>query len=137
VMLRELKQYRESNINKMIKSVHQNAKDHGWWEDERSFGDIVSLCHCELSEAMEEFRNGHKPNEIYYSGKNESGICCESRPLPTMVCKKPEGIPIELADVIIRIFDYCGHAEIDIKSAIIEKMEYNKDRPYKHGGKVI
>lgn len=28
---------------------------------------------------------------------------------------KPEGIPIELADVIIRILDYCGYAGIDIE----------------------
>ena len=48
---------------------------------------------------------------------------------------KPEGIPIELADVIIRILDYCGYAGIDIEAAIRQKHEYNKSRPYRHGGK--
>jgi NTP pyrophosphatase (non-canonical NTP hydrolase) len=51
--------------------------------------------------------------------------------------KKPEGVPIELADCIIRILDYCGHAGIDIEQAIKIKHEYNKTRPHRHGGKVI
>ena len=50
---------------------------------------------------------------------------------------KPEGIPAELADVILRILDMCGQYGIDISSALAEKHEYNKTRPYKHGGKVI
>lgn len=46
-----------------------------------------------------------------------------------------ESIPIELADVIIRVLDYCGYAGIDIDAAISQKHEYNKTRPYRHGGK--
>lgn len=48
---------------------------------------------------------------------------------------KPEGIPIELADCIIRILDYCGKEGIDIEEAIKIKHEYNLTRPYRHGGK--
>lgn len=118
-------------LNKLMGQVHQNAVEHGWWEEERSFGDIVALCHSELSEALEEFRNKRKPNEIYYSGKDlESTIV-------TNATTKPEGIPIELADCIIRILDYCGKENIDIEAALKIKHEYNKSRPYRHGGKVI
>ena len=49
---------------------------------------------------------------------------------------KPEGIPIELADAIIRICDTCGQYGIDLDRAIRLKMEYNKTRPYKHGKKI-
>lgn len=107
------------NINDLVKEVHQNARNHGWWEEKRTFGDIIALCHAELSEALEEYRNGHSPVEVYYNGE------------------KPEGIPIELADVVIRIMDYCGREGIYLEAAILEKHEYNKTRPYKHGGKVI
>ena len=68
---------------------------------------------------------------------------CGSRPYnpenPDAPCsaqsKKPEGVAVELADCVIRILDYCGHAGIDIEEAIRIKHEYNKTRPYRHGGK--
>lgn len=57
-----------------------------------------------------------------------------TRPVRRRV-KKPEGVAVELADCMIRILDYCGHAGIDIEEAIRIKHEYNKTRPYRHGGK--
>ncbi len=46
------------SLNELAKEIHQNAKEHGWWDEEREFGTIVALCHSELSEALEEHRNG-------------------------------------------------------------------------------
>lgn len=105
------------NIKEMQKEIHTTAIEHGWWEEERSFGEVIALCHSELSEALEEARNGHQPSEIYHHGE------------------KPEGIPVELADCIIRILDYCEKEDIDMENIIMEKINYNKTRPYKHGGK--
>ena len=51
--------------------------------------------------------------------------------------RKPEGVAIELADCIIRILDYCGAQGIDVDEATRIKHEYNKSRPYRHGGKRI
>lgn len=130
------------NLNKLSEEIHQNAVEHGWWEKERTFGDIISLCHSELSEALEEHRNGHESTEVYYScekdyecglyepgGVNKECIGCPKH--------KPEGIPIELADCIVRILDFCGRTKIDIEAAVRMKHEYNKTRPYRHGGKKI
>lgn len=128
------------NIKEFVAEVGENAIKHGWWDStpQRSFGELIALCHSELSEALEEYRDNvperklhREPFSTYYSG---GGYVASQ---PTEVSKKPEGIPSELADVIIRIFDMCHHYEIDIEAALIEKHEYNKSRPYKHGGKII
>ena len=106
-----------TGFNEVAKEIHKNAVAHGWWDETRTFPEIVALIHSELSEALEEYRSNHGVTEVY----QEAG--------------KPEGVPIELADAIIRILDYCGYAGIDIDAAVERKHEYNKTRPYRHGGK--
>ena len=109
---------KKQSISELQKEVHQNAVDHGWWEKVQDFGTLIALCHSELSEALEENRNGHDINELYIS---ETG--------------KLEGVPSELADVVIRVMDICEYYDIDLEATIIQKHEYNKSRSFKHGGK--
>lgn len=107
-------------LNTLRDRCFQQAKDKGWHEKEASFGDRIALCHSELSEALEEFRDGAGMDETYHT---EDG--------------KPEGIPTELADTIIRILDMCGLYGIDIEKAVENKLAYNATRPHRHGGKVL
>ncbi|KAK9679488.1 hypothetical protein QE152_g39961 [Popillia japonica] len=107
-------------ITELVQEAHKTAVAHGWWEKEPEFGTLIALCHSELSESLEEYRDGRQPYQLYHE-KNG----------------RPEGIPVELADVVIRIFDMCGHYGIDLEGAILDKMRYNQWRDYKHGGKLI
>lgn len=118
------------NLNELAKNFYENAKAHGWYDDNRSFGDVLALCHSELSEALEEYRNG-KPN-VYFikDGKEETD-------LDKWNGEKLEGIATEMIDCIIRILDWCGSEGIDADKITALKHEYNKSRPYKHGGKRI
>lgn len=126
-----------NSILSLVCDVHNNAIAHGWYDERRSFGDLIALCHTELSEAFEEYRNGYKPDEVYGKGypENKMSVKVFEETYPDHV--KPEGVPFELADVIIRIFDMCGYYGIDIESAIRIKHKFNKTRPYKHGGKTV
>lgn len=107
------------DLNDLSAECSRNAYEHGWHDKDRSFGDVISLIHSELSEALEDYRDGKSINEVYWEGE------------------KPCGIPVELADVLIRIFDFCGQNGINIQSALEKKMKYNKTRPYRHGGKAL
>lgn len=108
-------------ISELVQSAYANAVEKGWHDTDRPHGTSIALMHSELSEALEEMRNGKPMAEIYYNQGND----------------KPEGVPVELADVIIRILDFCGKEKIDLEKAIETKMAYNKTRPHRHGGKVF
>lgn len=121
------------SLKELAAAVHENAVAHGWWEEERGLPEVLMLCVSELAEALEEYRAG-KPN-IYYEIEEEATLYADGKPIEHHERRKPEGIAVELADCVIRILDYCGHAGIDLDEAIRIKHEYNKSRPYRHGGK--
>ena len=104
------------------------AEKAGWHQGrELRFGEFIALCHSELSEALEIFR------EV-----GNTGIPKIKHVKSEIVdVYRPVGIPIELADVIIRIFDYCETKGISIHKAINVKNIFNEKRPYRHGNKVI
>lgn len=99
------------------------AQEHGFWDDVKEGAPISSqkvseklmLVVDEVAEAHEEVRKGRLYDVIHYEGA------------------KPCGLPIELADAVIRIFDLAMALDINIEQAISEKMEYNRTRPHKHG----
>ena len=114
----------------LVTKINAVAMEKGWWNTPRTFGELIALCHSELSEALEEARIGKDPMEIY----TEKGLVGDENIEPTI---KPQGVPIELADTIIRILDTCEMFSIDIFKAIRLKMAYYETRPYRHGGKTM
>lgn len=109
----------DKSLRELQAMVHKTAVEHGWWDaPERPFCEVVVLMHSELSEAIEEFRNGRGMTEVYEN--------------PHKVGKL-EGIPVEMADCIIRILDWCGRHNIDMQDILEKKAAYNESRPYKHG----
>lgn len=106
-----------NTLAQMQHDVYENARAHGWWEDDdRNIGEMLALIHSEISEALEEWRHGHAVDEIYYDGD------------------KPEGFLVELADAVIRIMDLAEHFGASMEDVVLLKHEYNKTRPYRHGG---
>ena len=100
-------------INELVKEIHENSVAHGWWENKREFPEIIALCHSELSEALEADRKGEP---VIWDNDG-----------------KPDGAYVELADCVIRIIDYLGYMGVDVEKLILEKHNFNRTRPYKHG----
>ena len=79
----------------------------------------LALIVTEVAEGIEELRNGHGPGETYY------------------VNGKMEGLPSELADVLIRVLDLAALIKIYLSHTVVEKLEFNATRGKHHGGKKV
>jgi hypothetical protein len=103
----------KKEINELRDKCYKASKDAGWHTNietgkllERNKAEMLCLIHSEISEAMEgerkDLRDDHLPH----------------RPMAE----------VEIADAVIRIMDYAGRWGYDIGGAIVDKMEYNKNR---------
>lgn len=98
----------------------------------------LALIGTEVTEAIEELRNGRDAEERYYSGGYDEDVLedwdkqdLDGNP------RKPEGVPSELADVVIRAFDFAAEHNFGLAEVILEKLAYNETRGRMHGGKKI
>lgn len=119
-----------SSFQDLANRAHKTAVAKGWWDAQCEPGGLnrkavvatipekLCLIHSEVSEAMEDFRVGR----LTTTRRESDG--------------KPEGLPTELADIVIRCFDLAGALGIDLGAEVLTKMDFNDTRSYRHGGKV-
>lgn len=125
---------RRTDLTVLAQEVHQNSKDHGFWDilnglpinlEFLAIATKIALSHSELSEALEEVRNN---TPLMYYRKSDG---------------KPEGIIFELVDDIIRDLDLIAYLlnrsgianRHDINELVKIKHHFNQTRPVMHGGK--
>lgn len=123
------------------------AASKGWWGDkaaeaiaaddptwmgyveERNIGELLALIGSEVSEALEDARM--VPHKDHRTRLNEMSLA----PAREGESNKPIGFPSEMADILIRVFDLCGYLGIDLDRAVTAKVNHNRSRSYRHGGK--
>ena len=102
-------------LNDLADKIQNINQENGWnitkpidWDDQYKVPAILALIHSEVSEALEAFRHNNKDN-----------------------------FAEELIDILIRVLDVCSGLGIDVDTKMQTKLEYNRTREYRHGGKRI
>jgi NTP pyrophosphatase (non-canonical NTP hydrolase) len=117
-------------LAEMTKEVDAYCEAKGWRENPVSFGEAMALLHSEVSEALEAWRSWGTRDATDYD-LNPHGLDIGHG------LAKPEGVGSEFADVLIRLLDDCAIFGIDLEAEYERKMEYNRTRAYRHGGRSI
>lgn len=123
-------------IKELCRKAHEIAIKKGFWASEkgidgdtnlmsfdnpfkdpiklayRNNGELIALMHSELSEALEALRHGNPKSDHV---------------------PKISSLDEEMADLAIRLGDFCASRNIDLEKAIKIKMKYNETREFKHG----
>lgn len=107
-------------LGTLTMDVAQLNKAKGWYDEPRSFGDLIALLHSEVSEMLEAYRDFGLESVLGARGESWA---------------KPEGVGAEAADVLIRLLDICGRYGIDLEAETERKLAYNRTRSHRHGGK--
>ena len=102
-------------LSQVADEIHTNKLRHGWkvttsedWKHPYEIPGVLMLIVSEVAEALEAFRKDDREN-----------------------------FEEELADVVIRTIGLAHGMGIDLKAAILAKVEKNRHREHKHGGKRV
>lgn len=128
------------DLNKLAEVSNTVACEKGWWDGSlRSVAALTLLMQSENAEALEDYRSNKALTDVWYEVKYHREVPgggadgATKRPMTeaelndlrsdqhaTIVDAKPCGIPIEIADTLIRIADFAAHRNLDLNA------EYNK-----------
>ena len=105
-----------AGYNALAEKIHNDNVAKGFWPEDKStrnVGEALMLAVSELSEGLEAHRKDLNDDHL----------------------PQYKGLPVELADCVIRIMDLSFGLGLPVAEALVDKLEYNRQRPFKHGKK--
>lgn len=93
--------------------IYATGKSKGFYDGDFNVLEKIALMHEELGEATRGYRADLMDDKLPHRKMLE----------------------VELADCVIRIMNLASHLGLDVPTALVEKAEFNKTRPYKHSKK--
>ena len=108
-------EYISEHLQRLSDDIREINRANGWnvtqasdWSDTYKVPAILALIHSEVSEALEAFRTDDEQNFME-----------------------------EMADVLIRVLDCVGGFTSDFDAIVRAKLEKNRHRGHRHGGKRV
>jgi NTP pyrophosphatase (non-canonical NTP hydrolase) len=127
-------------IYSIMSEIERWTQVKGWRPSDRTIGDELMLIVSELAEVLEAYREFGMNDLLRFGDKENFSLLPQNDPnaivwINAEVIPKPEGVASEIADTLIRIFDFCNAYGIDPVIEIERKMKYNWTRDWRHGNK--
>lgn len=148
------------DLNEFKHEVHALAVEKGWYDTVVSADQAILMMHCEISEAVEAYRNGEGMERVCeeladvvlrvldFSSYHDLPI--ENFRQCSWFCTNDKDfveIAVELhilltplrypTFLIAHIAAFCRTNGYNLDDLLLEKHEKNKTRPYRHGGKLL
>lgn len=112
-----------ADINALADEVAKISEQNGFWESE-GLGDL-GLMATKLALIADEVCEAIRVHRDIYEG--------ELRAHSTMTDEQEEEFIEELADIMIRTLDIAGHYGFELGNTVMDKIDKNRNRPYRHG----
>lgn len=135
-----MEDYRSHEIPDGLRDLGFALKDLVFWSDSGDGPYGIQRSFAEIEEDVADFekRWKHDMDTIPTTLTKEQLVVRKSELLSEVrALHKPCGFPSELADVVIRVATLAARMDIDLNTAITEKLLYNRTRSYLHGGKKV
>lgn len=116
-------------LNSLARICHKSSLEAGWWEPPSWLVEMFVRADVPEDQCRKWWRETQRPTKIALIHSEASEMLeGERKHIPDDHLPDRPMNEVEAADILIRLFDYCGEQKLDIGGALLAKFNYNQDR---------